>query len=81
MAEIVDSREILARIRADRSQSNGQQHEWPEPKPLPNGLAPVESFSSDFLPDALAPWVDDIANDCSARLTMSQLPRSHHSAR
>ena len=35
---------------------------WPEPKPLPNGLAPVESFSSDFLPDALAPWVEDIAN-------------------
>ena len=35
---------------------------WPEPKPLPNGLAPVESFSSDLLPDALAPWVEDIAN-------------------
>jgi hypothetical protein len=35
---------------------------WPEPKPLPNGLAPVEPFSSDFLPDALAPWVEDIAN-------------------
>src|SRR6516165_413492 len=35
---------------------------WPEPKLLPNGLAPVESFSSDFLPDALAPWVEDIAN-------------------
>jgi uncharacterized protein DUF3987 len=24
-------------------------------------LAPVESFSADFLPDALAPWVEDIA--------------------
>jgi len=35
---------------------------WPKPKPLPNGLAPVESFSSDFLPDALTPWVEDIAN-------------------
>jgi Protein of unknown function (DUF3987) len=60
---IIDSREILARIRAERSpRSNGQQQEWPEPKPLPNGLAQVEAFSSDFLPDALAPWVDDIAN-------------------
>ena len=51
-------------LRAERSaQSNGrQQCDWPEPKPLPNGLAPVEPFSSDFLPDALAPWVDDIAN-------------------
>ena len=36
--------------------------EWPEPKPLPNGLAPVEPFSSEFMPDALAPWVNDIAN-------------------
>ena len=35
---------------------------WPEPKPLPNGLAPVEPFSPEFMPDALAPWVDDIAN-------------------
>jgi hypothetical protein len=36
--------------------------QWPEPKPLPSGLAPVEAFSSQFLPAALAPWVDDIAN-------------------
>ena len=35
---------------------------WPEPKPLPNGLAPVEPFSSEFMPDALAPWANDIAN-------------------
>ena len=35
---------------------------WPEPKPLPNGLAPVELFSSEFMPGALAPWIDDIAN-------------------
>jgi len=36
--------------------------QWPQPKPLPAGLAPVEPFKSEFLPDALAPWVDDIAN-------------------
>jgi hypothetical protein len=35
---------------------------WPELKPLPDGLPPVESFSSAFLPSSLAPWVDDIAN-------------------
>src|SRR5215471_19228771 len=35
---------------------------WPQPKPLPNGLAPVEPFSSEFIPDALAPWVNDISN-------------------
>jgi hypothetical protein len=36
--------------------------DWPEPKPLPNGLAPVPAFSSDYLPGALAPWVDDISD-------------------
>jgi putative DNA primase/helicase len=29
---------------------------------LPVGLAPVEPFNSEFLPDALAPWIEDIAN-------------------
>ena len=43
----------------DEGQTNEQ---WPQPKPLPAGLAPVERFSSEFLPNALAPWVDDIAN-------------------
>jgi hypothetical protein len=40
----------------------GQQINWAQPKPLPTGLAPVEAFKSEFLPDALAPWVDDITN-------------------
>jgi hypothetical protein len=55
---------VREKLRAERStQSNGQeQHKWPKPKPLPGGLALVEPFSSDFLPDALAPWVEDIAN-------------------
>jgi len=55
---------VRERLRAERStQSSGQeQHEWPEPKPLPSGLAPVDSFSFDFLPDALAPWVEDVAH-------------------
>jgi len=34
---------------------------WPDPKPLPCGLPPVDAFSTDFMPGALAPWVDDIA--------------------
>ena len=32
-----------------------------EPKPLPDGLAPVMPFDMSFLPAALAPWVSDIA--------------------
>jgi hypothetical protein len=49
----------------DGSGRDGDQQtneQWPKPKPLPAGLAPVEPFSSEFLPDALGPWVDDIAN-------------------
>jgi hypothetical protein len=53
------------RRNGDGSGRGGDQQtneQWPKPKPLPAGLAPVEPFSSEFLPDALAPWVDDIAN-------------------
>jgi Protein of unknown function (DUF3987) len=34
---------------------------WSDPKPLPSGLVPVEPYRSEFMPAALAPWVDDIA--------------------
>ena len=70
--------EALQRIRDQRKDliagSSGRENapvqtkrerdsrEWPEPKPLPNGLVPVEPFSSEFMPDALARWIDDIAN-------------------
>jgi hypothetical protein len=40
----------------------GRRQQWLQPKPLPNGLAPVEAFSLDFMPRSLAPWIDDIAN-------------------
>jgi putative DNA primase/helicase len=44
----------------EADQSGGRA--WPEPKPLPNGLTPVEPFSLEFVPNAVAPWIDDIAN-------------------
>jgi Protein of unknown function (DUF3987) len=34
---------------------------WPTPKPIPTDLARVDAFALDFLPDRLAPWIDDIA--------------------
>jgi hypothetical protein len=34
---------------------------WPEPKPLPDGLAPVAPFDTAFLPASIAPWIADIA--------------------
>jgi hypothetical protein len=42
--------------------NDGAARDWPEPKPLPSGLLPVEPFNTDFMPAALAPWIDDIAN-------------------
>jgi hypothetical protein len=40
---------------------NGGTQDWPQPKPLPNGLAPVASFDIALLPETIAPWVADIA--------------------
>jgi putative DNA primase/helicase len=34
---------------------------WPEPIPLPDGLAPVDAFSFEFLPASVGAWIDDIA--------------------
>ena len=36
--------------------------DWPEPSPLPNALPMVRPFDADLLPEALRPWVMDIAN-------------------
>lgn len=35
--------------------------EWPDPKALPTALLPVQPFDPDVLPDALRPWIEDIA--------------------
>jgi putative DNA primase/helicase len=35
--------------------------EWPDPQPLPGGLPGVPAFDEHLLPDALRPWLTDIA--------------------
>jgi putative DNA primase/helicase len=35
---------------------------WPDPLPLPSGLPPVMPFDFDLLPEALRPWIADVAN-------------------
>jgi hypothetical protein len=76
MSDQIDVDEHVAEIRRRRAEKNGgnggdrtgngrdggPEIKWAQPKPLPSGLAPVEPFNSEFLPDALASWVDDIAN-------------------
>jgi hypothetical protein len=41
--------------------SDGGTQDWPQPKPLPNGLAPVASFDIALLPETIGRWVADIA--------------------
>jgi len=36
--------------------------DWPEPKPLPDGLLSVAAFDPAFLPKAIGPWVMDISD-------------------
>ncbi len=35
--------------------------DWAEPKPIPSGLLPVERFDSAMVPEAVAPWIMDVA--------------------
>jgi Protein of unknown function (DUF3987) len=56
----------IPRVEGDGKDGNyragGTLAVWPEPKPLPSGLAPVDAFQMQLLPNALAPWVNDISN-------------------
>jgi Protein of unknown function (DUF3987) len=42
--------------------AKGSPFSWPDPKPIRGGLAPVDAFDINFMPAALGPWIDDIAN-------------------
>ena len=43
------------------AQAASESQEWPEPTPLPNALPAVAGFEPGLLPNALRPWVCDIA--------------------
>lgn len=40
---------------------NDNSGEWGEPRPLPDHLPPVPAFDPALLPQALRPWIEDIA--------------------
>lgn len=48
-------RSIVVRKRA-------RSEDWLTPKPIPSELARVDAFALEFLPERLAPWIDDIAS-------------------
>lgn len=52
--------DLRDRIKAT-DEAGARGAEWPDPKPLPEGLPPVEPFFPGLLPPALRPWVMDIA--------------------
>lgn len=43
------------------AQAATELDDWPEPTPLPNALPAVAEFEPELLPNALRPWVCDIA--------------------
>ncbi len=47
---------------------------WPAPKPLPSGLLPVPSFDADYLPEAISPWVVEIAERMQCPLEFVAVP-------
>ena len=53
------SKRAHAQPKTDAAEEKG--FVWPEPKPIPAGLQPVDSFNLDFLPEALKPWVGDVS--------------------
>jgi hypothetical protein len=55
-----------------RRPSGSQQ--WPEPKPLPVGLLPVDEFDANLLPPTIAPWAQDIADRMQCPLDFVAIP-------
>ena len=58
----IDNAIQIVATHASDAGATGQIDAWPEPTPLPNALPPVDAFDADLLPEALRPWVMDIAH-------------------
>ncbi len=53
---------VCRRTTAIRAVPDSAPRQWTDPKPIPDGLAPVAAFDIAFLPESIAPWVADIAD-------------------
>ena len=66
MKPYVDVDAELDRIKRERQGRERRDDlsvaNWPEPKPLPDGLLSVENFNPEFLPETIRPWAMDIAD-------------------
>lgn len=52
----------LASQEPDPPASHSRRNDWPQPEPLPDELATVETFRIELLPKAFQPWIEDIAD-------------------
>jgi hypothetical protein len=59
---------------ANTTTSSFSPDKWPEPTPLPNGLSPVPAMDPLMLPDALVPWLNDIADRMQVPLDFVGVP-------
>ena len=58
---VKEASDYAARKATSSASDVAGSRQWPEPKPLPDGLAAVPAFDMAFLPANVAPWVADIA--------------------
>lgn len=49
-------------VEVDLSSHSDDAVEYPDPQPIPDDLLPVAAFDNALLPDAIRPWVADIAD-------------------
>jgi putative DNA primase/helicase len=70
----VDLAEPYAAPAVIRVASPANEVRWAAPKPLPSGLLPVPQFDLAYLPDAIAPWVADIADRMQCPLEYVAVP-------
>jgi putative DNA primase/helicase len=52
----------LEAVRACVDSAETPLSDWPEPRPLPPELHPVQPFDMALLPDSLRPWVEDVCD-------------------
>jgi Protein of unknown function (DUF3987) len=62
MQRAVNRTEVDHGMRSIVGCKRARSEDWLTPKPIPSDLARVDAFALDFLPDRLAPWIDDIAS-------------------
>lgn len=52
----------MSMVEVDLSSHSDDAVEYPDPQPIPDDLLPVAAFDNDLLPEAIRPWVADIAD-------------------